>query len=160
MILQKWDENQKKLYYDLGLCSLQEFMDQRSKKGVKWEKEELLYYFYFLLNFAFMMYENDFFHSDIKNANLVLDVRKDEELLTCQDLKVIDFGILSKFEFNKGQDCCTPMYFNSFKRNQGRNYRFQSKEERLKAEVYTIFRSFQELCISQVSDNDPRKKEY
>ncbi|KRW98388.1 WD40-repeat-containing domain [Pseudocohnilembus persalinus] len=142
MLLNRADDKNYSLYYNLGLCTLKEFNEYRKKKQIKWKKKELLYIFKRLVEFVLLMNEYKYFHGDIKPMNIVL--QEVEEQL---QVKVIDFaGSSQDWKFHS---MITPLYFNHYKRKKYliNHPEFESQQERLKNELYTVVRVFQDICV-------------
>ncbi|KRX07152.1 Protein kinase-like domain [Pseudocohnilembus persalinus] len=88
---------------------------------------------------------------DLKCSNIVLDAYNSQYL----QIKVIDFaGCTNEWQ---GQDhMTTPLFFNSYKRKEyypkigsfAPYPKFQSVEERFKNEIFSVVRTFQQLCIN------------
>lgn len=72
MLIKQNNDQHHQLYYKLGLCNLYEFSQYRSKYGIFFKIEELMWIFYKLMEFIIFMYENDYFHGDLKPLNIVL----------------------------------------------------------------------------------------
>lgn len=110
MKLKNYDDEEKQLYYDIGICSLKEYNEYVVQQEEYLSFKELLYISKFLIEFVKNFANNEIYHSDIKPENLVMVRKQDDKIL----IKVIDFGVASSnYEYVNGY---TYNFFHSNKR--------------------------------------------
>ncbi|KRX01324.1 WD40-repeat-containing domain [Pseudocohnilembus persalinus] len=169
VMMESFNDEKLSIYFKQGLCSLDAFVKKRCELNVRWGKDELIYIFMYLINFVFFMYENNYFHGDLKPQNIILEYLSDlnesnvdfepqqtERIVNEQlQLKIIDFsGATDNFE---SQQSFTPLYFNNYNNVQKLVHFtpfFKSKNDRLKNEIYTVLRVFQSICVYGQQDEN------
>ncbi|KRX05546.1 Protein kinase-like domain [Pseudocohnilembus persalinus] len=140
-LLVKTDEEEKSLFYEKGMCSLGDFSQARNDLHIYWfdRPQEVIYIGLQIYDYIMRLYSKGCFHSDLKLVNII--IIKDK-ILQKLYLKLIDMGC-AQFQYQEIQGY-TPFFFPP---NQ---LTFSSKEQRLKAELYQLGRTLQELMYSSV----------
>eukprot|EP00825_Cyclidium_porcatum_P045806 TRINITY_DN705_c0_g2_i5.p1 TRINITY_DN705_c0_g2~~TRINITY_DN705_c0_g2_i5.p1 ORF type:complete len:778 (-),score=133.06 TRINITY_DN705_c0_g2_i5:76-2409(-) len=144
MTITRFDDQQQILFYEAGMCSLDEINKIFAENNIYWfNMEPELRRIIFEISDIFIKFlQNGVYHSDLKPANIVFYVKPGK---LSKHIKLIDFG------------CCTE----NFKELQGSTlafyqpskYTFNTVEERETAELYSLGRTILITAMSSIIDN-------
>lgn len=97
MPIHSFDEGKKVLFYESGICSLQEINNIFEENNIYWYKiEPVLRKIIYEMSKIFILFlQKGVYHSDLKPANIVFTIRAGK---LSKHVKLIDFG------------CCTENY--------------------------------------------------
>ncbi|KRX09740.1 Protein kinase-like domain [Pseudocohnilembus persalinus] len=137
------------IYYESGLCNLQEFFLERQRLKIPTEIHEMFYIVGKLLEFVVYFYDGaldkniHYYHGDIKPYNIVLvynEQSKSSDKQQLLEIRMIDFAGAS--QDLKIPRMHTPYFFPPMTYNN-----MKDEMERLEAEIYQIMRTFQAIQI-------------
>lgn len=105
--LEKHDDQEQKLYYETGICSLLEFSEQRNYQQIFWfqKQNEIRYIILHLVKIVFNLFLHGIIQGDIKPRNIIL---YENYFLPFLEIKLIDFGsAVDDYQLING---LTPLY--------------------------------------------------
>ncbi|KRX06297.1 Protein kinase-like domain [Pseudocohnilembus persalinus] len=163
--LAKYDNEKMTLYYHLGICSLQEFMSQRSEQKIFWwqNQQELCYILKQSYEFFNILFEKNLYHTDMKPANIVLVPQTGAAVQKVFEIRFIDFGACVE-DYNQ-LIAYTQLYFipDINEKAKEKGHFFANKQERIKAELYTLARTMIRIMLDSVwvkEERNPSDKVY
>lgn len=71
-LIQNYDDSKQTLYFKLGICNLQELIQERIKKRVLWKDEEIYYILISLMNMVKLLADIGIYHGDLKSDNILI----------------------------------------------------------------------------------------
>lgn len=153
-MMSREDDDELKIYYPCGICSLWQLIRERLKYGKSWENKILQIYELLdsLYTKVLLLDEKQLYHSDIKSENIVIeyDVFNDKLIY-----KLIDFGSLSNNykeinSYTENYFCNELVYRN---KNAMDNYIFETRTRRVKAELYCVNMVILDILFTSISSS-------
>lgn len=151
--MEKSDNQRLEIFFKPGLISLDDLYSIRLKKKQKFSVSEIKYIFKFCIDFVLLMRKYGFVHNDIKPENLTL-VIEDFNDKKKKSLRFIDLGLANDHLQTAG---FTVRYFMSPLRKYQKDGEiltpvFANFDEKFKNEIFTVFRTLQDLMILDAND--------